>query len=80
VKFFHSSTLCTSHPIFICFDVKIIVKNSHLSIFINGEEKVSNYNVSYWKEFYNYFKAGVYLQGSGCAKVLFDKLEIKESE
>jgi len=62
------------------FNIKINIKKSFLSVYINDKEKVSNFNVSYWKEFYNYFKAGVYLQGSGCAKVLFDKLEIKESE
>ena len=59
------------------FDVKIEVKNSRLKIWINGKLKVDK-NVSYWNKFLNYFKAGVYLQDEGCAKVLFDKLKIKE--
>lgn len=58
------------------FDVTIRVKNSKLSIWINGENKIDNFDVSYWNKYYNYFKAGVYLQGVGCAKVLFDKLII----
>jgi len=62
------------------FEIKILVKNSNLSVYFNGEKKVDNFNVAYWNKYCNYFKAGVYLQGSGCAKVLFDKLEIKENK
>ncbi len=62
------------------FNVKIIVKNSHLSVFVNGKEEIKKFDVSYWNKFYNYFKAGVYLQGTGCSKVLFDKLIVKGSE
>jgi len=61
------------------FDVTIIVSNNKLSIKINNKLVVKNFDVSYWKNFYNYFKAGVYLQSNGCAKVLFDKLYIKEN-
>jgi hypothetical protein len=56
------------------FDITIKVENSKLSIWINGENKIDNFDISYWNKYYNYFKAGVYLQGVGCAKVLFDKL------
>ncbi len=59
------------------FNVKIEVKNSHLKIWINNKLKVDK-DVSYWDKFLNYFKAGVYLQDEGCAKVLFDKLTVKE--
>jgi len=62
------------------FNVKIITQNSKLSILINNRKKISNFNVSYWNEFYNYFKAGVYLQGVGCSKVLINKLKIKENK
>jgi len=59
------------------FNVKIEVKNSKMSIWINNQKKISNFDVSYWNKFYNYFKAGVYLQGVGCSKVLFNKLSVK---
>ncbi len=59
------------------FDIKVEVKNSKLKIWVNGNLKVDK-DVSYWNKFLNYFKAGVYLQDEGCAKVLFDKLTIKE--
>jgi len=59
------------------FDVKISVVNSRLVVYINGKKKV-DVNVDYWNRYYNYFKAGVYLQDRGCAKVLFKKLTIKD--
>jgi hypothetical protein len=45
------------------FKVVIKVKNSKLSVSIDGENKIDNFDVSYWDKYYNYFKAGVYLQG-----------------
>ncbi len=59
------------------FDVKIKVQNSNLKIWVNNKLKV-NKNISYWNRFYNYFKAGVYLQDDGCAKDLFNKLNVKD--
>ncbi len=59
------------------FEIKIIIKDNKLSIKVDNEYKVSGFDVSYWKRYYNYFKAGVYLQDDGCAKALFDKLDIK---
>ena len=59
------------------FDITIKVENSYLFIWINNKIKIDNFNVSYWDKYYNYFKAGIYLQGEGCAKVLFDKLLVK---
>lgn len=56
------------------FEVTIKINNSKLSICINGKNKINDFDVSYWNKFYNYFKAGVYLQGVGCSKVLVDKL------
>ena len=58
------------------FDIHIIVKTNKLTIIKNN--KKYNFNVSYWKKYYNYFKIGIYLQDNGCAKVLFDKIYIKE--
>jgi len=60
------------------FNVKITVRKNFLKIYLDGELKVKK-SVSYWKDFYNYFKAGVYLQDDGCAKVLFDKLYVKDN-
>ena len=59
------------------FNVKIVVQNSVMKIYVNGKLKV-NINVSYWKGYLNYFKAGVYNQGEGCDKALFDILEVKD--
>ena len=58
------------------FTVKVKVAKSKMKIFIDNELKV-NKDVSYWNDFLNYFKAGVYLQDKGCSKVLFDELYIK---
>jgi hypothetical protein len=60
------------------FDVKIVVKDNNLKIYVDNKKKV-DIDVSYWSDFYNYFKAGVYLQDDGCAKVLFDKLIVKDN-
>ena len=59
------------------FNVKISVLNGRLTIYVNGDKKV-DVNVDYWSKYYNYFKAGVYLQDRGCAKVLFKKLIVKD--
>jgi len=59
------------------FKVKILVQNNVLIIYVNNKKKV-NIDVSYWNKYLNYFKAGVYLQDDGCAKVLFKQLKIKE--
>jgi len=58
------------------FNIRIIIKQSKLNLFINSKKIINNFDVSYWNKFKNYFKAGVYLQGVGCAKVLFDDLKI----
>ena len=57
------------------FNVKIEVKANRLKISVDNREY--KFDVGYWSKFYNYFKAGVYLQDAGCAKVLFDKLYVK---
>ncbi len=59
------------------FDIKIIVKANKLNIIVDNAKKY-NFDISYWSRYYNYFKAGVYLQDDGCAKVLFDKLIQKD--
>jgi len=59
------------------FNVKISVMNSRLLVFVNDNKKV-DVKVDYWDKYYNYFKAGVYLQDKGCAKVLFKKLIVKD--
>jgi len=58
------------------FTVKIVVKTSRLVIYINNTRKV-DLSVSYWDNIWNYFKAGVYLQDNGCAKILFKQLRIE---
>ncbi len=57
------------------FRITIKIKNNILSIFKNNQ-KISQTNVKYWKKIPSYFKAGVYLQSKGCAKVLFDTIYI----
>jgi len=59
------------------FTIKIVVRNNILKVFFNNKEKVK-LNVGYWSKYYNYFKAGVYLQDKGCAKAIFNKLIIKD--
>jgi hypothetical protein len=59
------------------FNILVEVNDSYLNITLNGKKEVDNFDVSYWDDYYNYFKAGVYLQGKGCAKTLFDELEVK---
>ena len=59
------------------FTVRIRVQNSRLSIWVNNSKRLNDFNVDYWNKYYNYFKVGVYLQGDGCAKALFDKIKIK---
>ena len=58
------------------FSIKITVGFSKLSLWIDDKQILDNFDIGYWKKYYNYFKAGVYLQDEGCAKVLFDKLKI----
>jgi len=62
------------------FDIKISVKNKKLNIYVDNKNVVKDFDVAYWSRYHNYFKAGVYLQSEGCAKVLFDKLQIKTQE
>jgi len=59
------------------FNVKISVMNCRLYVYVDGEKKVDK-DVCYWSKYYNYFKAGVYLQDRGCSKVLFKKLIVKD--
>ncbi|RMF65928.1 MAG: polysaccharide lyase family 7 protein, partial [Calditrichaeota bacterium] len=56
------------------FKAEIKVRNNTLKVKINGVTKVSK-NVSYWSAYHNYFKAGVYLQDAGTAKVQFKSLK-----
>ena len=58
------------------FNIKVVVFKNRLKIYLNNKLKV-NEDVSYWQKYKNYFKAGVYLQDIGCAKVLFNKLKVK---
>lgn len=57
------------------FTAMIKVQNSRMKVFIDDKLKI-DMNVDYWNGYWNYFKAGVYNQGDGCAKVLFDNLEV----
>jgi len=59
------------------FKVKIVVQNDKLKVYLNDILKLK-LDVSYWDKYQNYFKAGVYLQDSGCAKVLFKTLTVKD--
>jgi len=61
------------------FDIVIMIKANKLSIKADNNYLIKDFDVSYWKNFYNYFKAGVYLQDDGCAKALFERLYIKEN-
>jgi hypothetical protein len=56
--------------------IKITVQDSELKIFLNEKLKI-DMDVHYWDQQWNYFKAGVYMQDSGCAKVLFKTLQMK---
>lgn len=55
------------------FKCEILVVNNQLRVKINDTTKV-NKNVSYWANLNSYYKAGVYLQDEGTAKVQFDTL------
>ena len=57
------------------FNIKISVQKSKLYIKLAGERY--GLDVSYWDKYKNYYKAGVYLQSRGCARVLFDSLVSK---
>lgn len=57
------------------FHIKIEVLENHLKIYLNHTLKV-DFDISYWKNISNYFKAGVYMQDNGCAKVIFDRLNM----
>nr|AYC81221.1 PL7 alginate lyase [uncultured bacterium] len=56
------------------FKAEIKVKSNILKVKINSVTMI-NENVSYWSNFHNYFKAGVYLQDDGSAKVQFKSLK-----
>ncbi len=58
------------------FDSNITVKANKLTIMLQNNRY--KFDVAYWKKYYNYFKAGIYLQSNGCAKVLFDQIYIKK--
>ncbi len=53
---------------------KITVQNSILNIFVDNQQKV-HLDISYWNQLWNYYKAGVYLQSSGCARAYFKELK-----
>jgi len=55
------------------FDVKIVVQNSQMRIYLNKKLKI-DMHVTYWEGYWNYFKAGVYNQDKGCDRALFDRL------
>lgn len=59
------------------FTVKVQVRDSRMKIWVKGRKKV-DMDVSYWNRYLNYFKAGVYLQDNGCAKVKFQSLRVKD--
>jgi hypothetical protein len=56
------------------FRVKVVVAQSKMKIYV-ADKLCFNFDVSYWNGVWNYFKAGVYLQDEGCAKVLFKELK-----
>lgn len=58
------------------FMIKIRILHSKISLWIDEKEVLNGLDVSYWDRYYNYFKAGVYLQDEGCAKALFDEIKI----
>ena len=57
-------------------DIEVSVKNSYMKIKVNKKVKVT-FSLKNWEETWNYFKAGVYLQGEGCGESIFKKLKIK---
>ncbi len=54
------------------FNIKISVQKSKLYIIFAGQSY--SLDVSYWDNYKNYYKVGVYLQSRGCARVLVDRL------
>ncbi len=54
-------------------DFVVEVQGGRMRLWRDGRLLVDK-DVRYWRSERNYFKAGVYLQDDGCAKVLFDKL------
>lgn len=56
------------------FKCEIKIKNNKLYVRINNETKIS-LDVSYWESLSSYYKAGVYIQTEGIAKVQFRKLK-----
>jgi len=61
------------------FTIKIEVIKSRMKIFVNNLLKVYR-DIHYWSGSLNYFKVGVYLQGDGCSKVLFDTLKLYDAK
>jgi hypothetical protein len=58
------------------FTTTIEVKKNIMKIFVNSQMKIK-INVDYWQGYWNYFKIGVYNQGDGCSKAIFDRLEVE---
>ncbi len=56
------------------FHAEVKVLNNKLRVLIDYVAKIENMDVSYWQDLNNYFKAGVYLQDDGTAKVQFKNL------
>ncbi len=54
-------------------DLTVEVQKGRMRLWRDGRLLVDK-DVRYWRSLRNYFKAGVYLQDEGCARVLFDKL------
>lgn len=57
------------------FKINVSIVSNKLTITYNGEVKVNNAGIYYWRNLNNYFKAGAYLQSAGYAYIRFDALE-----
>ncbi len=58
------------------FRAEVSIQNNVLIVKINNLEKL-NYNVSYWQEYQNAFKAGIYLSGSANEDIGIDDKLVK---
>jgi len=58
-------------------DLAVEVRQGRMKVWRDGRLFVDK-DVTYWRSAHNYFKAGVYLQDEGCAKVLFNKLSFTD--
>ncbi len=57
------------------FTTEIKIKNGLLKVKFNKKTVLPETDISFWNQFVNYFKAGVYLRGNGDATVQFNKLK-----